>query len=137
MSCKGNISISGMYLPTQTPLPRGSIFEFELMVGEDMTLVRGVGQVVRSQPAAGPDASHPGMAIRFTSLDAAGRELIFRTVDRHIQSGGRPFDLDGPEWRGSQEEPGFWSSRSDRGSEAGSSNVWDRLSTTVKKLLAS
>jgi uncharacterized protein (TIGR02266 family) len=99
VACQGDISLGGMYLPTAKPLPVGTSLDLELMLGDELTLVRGRGEVVWVGQGPSSKNSRPGMGIRFLELDPLGRDLIFRTVDRYIQMGGQPFDLDGIEYR--------------------------------------
>jgi uncharacterized protein (TIGR02266 family) len=89
----GNLSIGGMFVKTSSPRSPGTRFGFELNAEEDLTLVRGVGQVVWTRGESGP-AGPAGMGVRFVEVDPAGRELIFRIIDRYIQHGGQPFDLE-------------------------------------------
>lgn len=112
VACQGDISLGGMYLPSTEFLPVGTILDLELMLGEELTLVRGRGEVVWVGRHPSSTDSRPGMGIRFLVLDPKGSDLIFRTVDRYIQMGGIPFDLDGIEYRSSAGSKNQWGSPS-------------------------
>ncbi|MBZ0115181.1 MAG: PilZ domain-containing protein [Thermoanaerobaculia bacterium] len=125
--CSENVSLGGMFLATEVPLAIGTCFDFEFHSNQDLTLVRGRGEVswVRESASKGSAA---GMGIRFLELDAIGFELIFRTVDRHIQGGGQPFELESFDaWL--DEQPGeflngHWRSHRGRSWSKVFSQVW-------------
>ncbi|MBZ0112045.1 MAG: PilZ domain-containing protein [Thermoanaerobaculia bacterium] len=110
VACQGDISLGGMYLPTAEFLPVGTSLDLELMLGDELTLIRGRGEVVWLGQGPPSKSSRPGMGIRFLTLDPIGRDLIFRTVDRYIQTGGLPFDLDGIEYRSAAGSKSRWRS---------------------------
>lgn len=91
-----NVSVGGMFVASDAAPAVGTVVRFELDLAVLKGLLRGTGEVawVRSEPA-GKDAP-AGFGVRFVDLDAHQRQLIFRIVDRYIQRGGEPFDLDGP-----------------------------------------
>jgi uncharacterized protein (TIGR02266 family) len=89
-----NISVGGMFVETEHPPAPATAVRFELDLKHFSEVVRGVGIVVWTQPAGG-EGDPPGFGMRFLDIDPRQRQLIFRIVDRFIQGGGQPFDLDG------------------------------------------
>ncbi len=80
-----DLSLGGMFVPSDTPAEIGSLVAFEFKVGED--LVEGTGEVVwQRKEGDGPDQP-PGMGIRFRYLSPGSRERIFRLVQRYTQEG--------------------------------------------------
>ena len=88
-----NLSLGGMFLQTSAVQPVGTTFEFSCRLADDYPVVEGLARVVwvREQDA-GPDQP-AGMGCEFEKLYGDSRQLIFHIVDRHIQKGGEPFDL--------------------------------------------
>jgi uncharacterized protein (TIGR02266 family) len=89
-----NISLSGMFITTDSPKPVGSVFIFELWLGDEYKLVHGLGEVVwiRDQDQ-GPERS-AGMGVQYLKMDDESRGVIERIVAEHVQKGGEVFDLD-------------------------------------------
>src|SRR6185295_2318219 len=74
----------------------GTLVDFEFRLGDGFELIKGRGEVawVRESSA---DSAHPaGMGLSFLEISPQGKELIYKVVDRHIQSGGVPFDPTSP-----------------------------------------
>lgn len=89
-----NLSLGGMFIRTDEPVPVGTEMPIEFRLGQDYELIRGRGRVVWVRKRAA-DADHPpGMGIRFLELTPGSRELIFKLVERRVREGGDPFDLD-------------------------------------------
>jgi uncharacterized protein (TIGR02266 family) len=81
-----NISQTGMFIKTTQPKPAGSVFIFEIWLGEKYKLVHGLGEVVWAREEAdGPDRP-PGMGVRYLKLDKDSREVIQRVVMSGISS---------------------------------------------------
>lgn len=90
-----DVSVGGMFIESAAPLAVGTRLRFELSLpARRPRVVHGEGEVVWRRPPGGDPARLPGYGVRFVDLDPRFRELIFRTVDRFIQGGGEPFDLD-------------------------------------------
>jgi uncharacterized protein (TIGR02266 family) len=89
-----NVSIGGMYVEMPAPPEVGTVVRFELDLAALRGFIRGVGEVIWRAPESGARGELPGFGMRFVELDAIYRQLIFRVVDRFIQNGGQPFDLD-------------------------------------------
>ena len=90
-----DISVGGMFVESPSPLAVGTEIRFDLHIPTRRPqVVRGDGVVVWSRKVE-LDAGKPaGFGVRFLQLDTRFRNLIFRVVDRFIQGGGDPFDLD-------------------------------------------
>lgn len=89
-----NISQGGMFIHSTSPQPVGTHFEFSCRLADDYPVVAGKAKVVWvREEDAGPD-SPAGMGCEFLELEGDSRQLIFHIVDRHIQQGGTPFDLE-------------------------------------------
>ena len=87
-----NVSVEGMFVESPLPPPLGAWVRFELDLAALHGAVAGVGEVVWRRDDG---ITAPGFGMRFVELDARHRQLIFRLVDRFVQRGGEPFDLDG------------------------------------------
>jgi len=100
-----NVSLTGMFIKTDSPKPPGSVFIFEIWLGEEHRLVHGIGEVVwvrHDDESAGRPA---GMGIRYIKIDAQSRTVVQRVIAEHVEKGGEVFDLAaaGPE-KGSSDE---------------------------------
>jgi len=92
-----NISTGGMFIRTTRPQPPGSIFDFELTLGEDYTLIHGLGEVVWVRDRDEGFDRPAGMGVRFLSLDPDSRKLIDEIVAQRLEKGddAAPGPLDG------------------------------------------
>jgi len=88
-----NLSTSGMFIQSDSPEPAGTEFVFALRI-EEWSPIQGTAKVIwiRSQPES-PERP-AGMGVQFIDLDAQSRRMIRWLVDKHLQEGGTPFDLD-------------------------------------------
>ena len=92
-----NVSVGGMFVEMPAPPPLGARVDFELdLPGRRPRTIEGRGEVAWRRPAHAGAARPSGCGVRFVELDARFRELVFLVVDRYIQGGGEPFDLDAP-----------------------------------------
>jgi uncharacterized protein (TIGR02266 family) len=80
-----NISRTGMFIGTPEPAPIGSRVDFEFVLSDGFTLLRGSAEVVRAVRGA-----VTGMGIRFLDLDEESRRLIDRIVDVNDEEGRNP-----------------------------------------------
>jgi uncharacterized protein (TIGR02266 family) len=88
-----NVSQTGMFIKTDAPKPPGSVFIFEIWLGDENKLVHGVGEVVwiRSEDDG---ADRPaGMGIRYLKIDDESRVVVQRVIREQIEKGGKVFDL--------------------------------------------
>ena len=106
-----NVSTTGMFVKTTSPKPVGSIFIFEVWLGDERKLVHGLGEVVwvRDKDEA-PDRS-AGMGVTYLKLDDESRKAIGRVVERHLlATSGEPAD-------------GSWDAETDASSESESGSL--------------
>src|SRR6185436_13790133 len=82
----------GIFIRSERPAPVGTLVDFEFRLGDGFELIKGRGEVAWVRETS-DDPAHPaGMGLRFQEISPQGKELIYKVVDRHIQSGGVPFD---------------------------------------------
>ena len=92
-----NISMGGMFIRTQELHAPGTTFDFRFELQDGKPLIKGTAEVLwRRAENRGPSRPN-GIGVRFLSLDLDSKYLIYRMVDRHIQHGGTPFDVDAPD----------------------------------------
>ena len=92
------ISADGMLLREEAPPDAGSTVDIEVIVGEDMRLLRARGETLW-RGATGGGSQDDTAAVRFQEMDAASRTLIGKIVDQRRRAGARPFrlaDVPGP-----------------------------------------
>jgi len=85
----GNVSLTGMFIRTQQPRPAGSFLQFELSLGDEWDLVKGVGQVVWVRFDHEPPVRPAGMGIRFRWMDEDGQDTLLRIANPQIRRGER------------------------------------------------
>jgi uncharacterized protein (TIGR02266 family) len=90
-----NLSLKGIFIQTDDPKPPGSIFIFEIWLGDERRLVHGIGEVVWVRRAAEGINRPAGMGIRYLKLDEESRQVIHRVVEEQLEKGGEVFDFDG------------------------------------------
>ena len=88
-----NISLKGIFIKTTDPKPAGSVFLFEIWLGEEYMLVHGIGEVVWVRTKAEGIDRPAGMGIRYLKLDGESKQVIQRVVEEQVQKGGVVFDL--------------------------------------------
>jgi uncharacterized protein (TIGR02266 family) len=90
-----NVSVGGMFVEMPAPPEVGTEVAFELdLPGRRPRTIQGRGEIVWRRTAHASATQPSGCGVRFVELDARFRELVFLVVDRFIQGGGEPFDLD-------------------------------------------
>jgi len=90
-----DISVGGMFVESAAPPAIGTEIRFEIhLPTKQLLVVDGEGVVVWVHPNSNDPLRPNGFGVKFQQLDPRFRNLIFRVVDRHIQRGGNPFDLD-------------------------------------------
>lgn len=89
-----NLSLKGIFIKTDDPKPAGSIFIFEIWLGDERRLVHGIGEVVWVRRAEEGINRPPGMGIRYLKLDEESRQVIHRVVEEQLAKGGVVFDFD-------------------------------------------
>lgn len=88
-----NLSQTGVFIRTDAPRPAGSVFIFEIWLGDEFKLVHGIGEVVWTRERAEGDAHPAGMGVRYLKLGGDSREIIGRVIEEHVAKGGEVFDL--------------------------------------------
>jgi PilZ domain-containing protein len=71
-----NISLTGMFVATRSPLPPGTRLRIEVLEGERGFMVEGVVAHARKIHGELVRLSQPGMGVRFLSVEDLVRELI-------------------------------------------------------------
>lgn len=87
-----NISPGGIFIRSERPEPVGTLVDFEFRLGDGFELIKGRGEVVWVREANDDPGHSSGMGLSFQEISPQGKELIYKVVDRHVQSGGVPFD---------------------------------------------
>ena len=88
-----NVSLTGMFVKTDSPKPAGSILIFEIWLGDEYKLVHGVGEVVWVRGEDETTNRPAGMGVRFLKLDDESRAVVERVIAEHLDKGGEVFDL--------------------------------------------
>jgi uncharacterized protein (TIGR02266 family) len=89
-----NLSLKGIFIKTDDPKPAGSIFIFEIWLGDERRLVHGIGEVVWVRRGEEGINRPAGMGIRYLKLDEESRQVIHRVVEEQLEKGGEVFDFD-------------------------------------------
>ena len=72
-----NISRSGVFIRSKTPLPVGTVVNLKFtVIMDDLEMIEGTGEVVRVE------ADPPGMGVVFTELTTYSQQLIGRLLTR-------------------------------------------------------
>jgi len=79
-----NISRTGMFIVSNEPAPVGSLIEFDFSLTDGYTLLKGLGEVVRT----GRDPA--GMGVRFTEVEEESRKLLERIAEVNDREGVKP-----------------------------------------------
>jgi len=88
-----NLSTSGMFIQSNNPEAAGTEFAFALRI-EEWSPIQGSAKVVWIRPHSEGPERPAGMGVQFVDLDAQSRRMIRWLVDKHLQEGGKLFDLD-------------------------------------------
>lgn len=102
-----NVSAGGMFVRTPSPQPVGTVFDFEFTLGDDYTLIHGLGEVVWVRERDEGFDRPPGMGVRFLSLDPGSRKLIDRMVAERLARSGDPGSELDPSLMPPPARPGF------------------------------
>ena len=80
-----NISKSGMFLLTSEVVPVGTQVDFEVMLADGFSLLKGKADVARV--SANPPR---GLGLRFVQLEPQSQKLITRIVEVNLEEGKKP-----------------------------------------------
>ncbi len=76
-----NISQSGVFIKTKSPLPIGTSVDLRFtVIMDDIETIEGVGEVVRVQD------DPPGMGVVFRQLSSYSQDLISKLLTHHGKS---------------------------------------------------
>ena len=78
-----NVSTSGMFIKTTSAKPVGSIFIFEIWLGDERKLVHGLGEVIWIRDREEASDRPAGMGVSYVKLDDASRAALARIVEEH------------------------------------------------------
>lgn len=78
-----DISRGGLFIKTTTPFPTGTLLKFEVRIGEEKTVIDGVGRVTwRRERTMGP-GKPAGMGIKFIRIADECVQVIQKAVEHH------------------------------------------------------
>lgn len=84
-----DISRGGLFIKTTNPFPTGTLLKFEVRIGEEKTVIDGVGRVTwRRERTQGP-GKPAGMGIKFIRIADECVQLIQNAVDQHAGGEGQ------------------------------------------------
>lgn len=87
-----NISTAGMFILSPEPAPVGTTLSFRFRI-EDWSPIQGTARVVWNRGRDEASDRPAGMGVAFVDVDAPSRRMIRYLVDKHLETGGEPFDL--------------------------------------------
>jgi len=87
-----NISTAGMFILSSEPAPVGTTLSFRFRI-EDWNPIQGTARVVWNRGRDEASDRPAGMGVAFVDVDAQSRRTIRYLVDKHLETGGEPFDL--------------------------------------------
>jgi uncharacterized protein (TIGR02266 family) len=87
-----NISVSGMFIQTTDPAPVGTTLSFRFRI-EDWSPIQGTARVIWNRKHDEAPDRPAGMGVQLVDADAQSRRMIRYLVDKHLETGGEPFEL--------------------------------------------
>lgn len=78
-----NVSITGMFVKTTSAKPVGSIFIFEIWLGDERKLVHGLGEVIWIRDREEAPDRPAGMGVSYLKLSDESRAALARIVEEH------------------------------------------------------
>lgn len=84
----GNISLGGMFLEMEKPLPVGTIVKFELHLEPPLDVVRGTAEIAWIRPDKASAEKPAGMGLQFRHLEENGEVIVHGAVERILQEQG-------------------------------------------------
>lgn len=89
-----NVSLTGMFIRTESPKPPGSVFIFEIWLGDEHKLVHGLGEVIWTRESGDGVQRPAGMGVRYLKMDEQSRAVVQQVIAAHLERGGEVFDLE-------------------------------------------
>ncbi len=84
----GNISLGGLFVEVEKPLPVGTIVKFELHLEPPLEVVRGTAEIVWIRPDKASADKLAGMGLQFRHLEGKGQDMIRGAVEEILQAQG-------------------------------------------------
>ena len=88
-----NLSTSGIFIQSDHPEPAGTEFAFALRI-EEWSPIQGEAKVIWTRSKSEGPERPAGMGVQFVEVDAQSRRMIRWLVDKNLQEGGTPFDVE-------------------------------------------
>lgn len=87
-----DISRGGLFIKTATPFPIGTLLKFEVRIGEEQTVIDGVGRVTWRRERNQGTGKPAGMGIKFIRIADECVQVIQNAVDKHGGPGEGQFE---------------------------------------------
>lgn len=84
----GNISLGGMFIEAENPLPVGTIVKFELQFEPPLSVVRGTAEVAWIRPDRVSEDKKAGIGLQFRHLEENGQVIVRGAVEEILQAQG-------------------------------------------------
>ena len=91
-----NVSTGGMFIRTARPHPVGSVFEFQLGMGDGGPPVDGKAQVAWIRRRSDHPGEPAGMGVRFAELDDSSRRRLAEQIAAPQEADGGPIGVEPP-----------------------------------------
>jgi uncharacterized protein (TIGR02266 family) len=88
----GDIGMAGMFVQSESPMPAGTLMNFEVRPSPQWRMLRGRGRVVWARHQATEVGKPTGMGVRFIELDERARRGIRWLIETYQAVGDRPFE---------------------------------------------
>lgn len=88
-----NVSMTGMFVRTESPRPVGTAAAFSLSLFEDDEPIEGLAEVMWIRDEAEGDYQPAGMGMRFLKVSGEGRRRIRQAVERLVEETSAPEEL--------------------------------------------
>jgi len=84
----GNISLGGMFVEVENPLPVGSIIKFELHFEPPLSVVKGTADVAWIRPDQVSEDKKAGIGLQFRHFEENGQVIVRGAVEEILQAQG-------------------------------------------------
>ncbi len=85
-----DVSARGIYIKTESPIPLGTLLEFEIQIAGKLPVIAGVGRVVWRRDMAHVGPNRPvGVGVKFVKVSKASQEVIDKIVSTRPDAGKR------------------------------------------------